>query len=227
MLRFLKCSYLTRSFDRKIFNYVDRLQSDESILSESPKMHRILRSNNGHFLIGFEEKDIPSIKLPLLRQVLKPFLFHHCSNGLSIRESAKLVVKKVKEIWNRAHIDSREEKHCVDKLENHFKDWKNICKGKSRKTAAQTKRENHFTKQLDSLFDIAHSKALENCKHEEDRLFLIAQREEQHKGTMSGIDIITTRKKKRRAERLEKDAERKRRYQITSQSTEVSNDKCN
>lgn len=185
-------------------------------------MARKLRSNANHYLIGFEETEILGAKLPILRRALKVFLFFHQTEHLSIRESAKTVIKQVKEIWIKARIKTREDKHCIEKIEEHFKEWQRIKKSKGRTSQRQKGIENEFVRQLDMLFDIAHANALEQCKFEEDKLFLIAQRQSQRTGCIGPADETTFRKEKRRQERIEREDERKKRcIEQSSQSSEV------
>ena len=42
---------------------------------------------------------------------------------------------------------------------------------------------------MHNLFDIAHQRALEMIKNEEDKEFLLAQREKRRRGSMGGIDL--------------------------------------
>lgn len=59
------------------------------------------------------------------------------------------------------------------------------------------------------MFDIAHAKALDNCKFDEDKEFLIAQRQADRTGSIGGMDRKTFQKEKRRTEWLEKEENRK------------------
>lgn len=182
-------------------------------------MARKLRSDTDYYLIGFEEYDILGAKLPTLRQVLKVFFFHHHTERQSLRESSKLAVQKVKSIWSKSGIKTREDKHCIDKLEAHYKEWQNMKKSKGRKTLRQSEIENAFIQKLEILFDIAHAKAIENCKFEEDKEFLIAQRQADRTGSMGVFDKRTFQKEKRRKERIEKEEDRKKRHiELSSQS---------
>ena len=67
----------------------------------------------------------------------------------------------------------------------------------SRHTLAQKKRKTKFIDVLDDLFDIAHANALQLIKIEEDREFLIAQREKRRRGCLGSIDMKLTRQEKK------------------------------
>ena len=65
---------------------------------------------------------------------------------------------------------------------------------------AQSKKVEAFKSSLDDLFDIAHQDALINT-NEEDRQFLLLQRQKGRPGCMGGVDIKFLRGKERRAQR--------------------------
>lgn len=56
----------------------------------------------------------------------------------------------------------------------------------SRTSATQQAKEIAFSSKLDDLFDIAHANALDMITIDEDRAFLIAQREKGRRGYMAG-----------------------------------------
>lgn len=64
---------------------------------------------------------------------------------------------------------------------------------------------------LNDLFDIAHADALRIMKIEEDRSFLISQRQKNRLGSMLGVDLKITRKEQRAAERLKVFKEKRKR----------------
>ena len=55
-------------------------------------------------------------------------------------------------------------------------------------TAVQTSKESAFVSEFDNLFDIAHVNVLNMMTTSEDRDFLMAQREEGRRDTMSCVD---------------------------------------
>ena len=56
-------------------------------------------------------------------------------------------------------------------------------------------------KDMDNLFDVAHSDALKLIKIDEDRAFLLAQREPGRRGTIGTVDKVQSKKEKRAAKR--------------------------
>ena len=65
---------------------------------------------------------------------------------------------------------------------------------RTRKTPAQISKQEAFREALDDLFDIAHEKALQKIEIEEDRDFLLAQREKERRGIMTSEDTVLAKK---------------------------------
>ena len=61
----------------------------------------------------------------------------------------------------------------------------------------QTCKQDAFRDELDNLFDITHAEALQKIQIEEDRHFLLAQREKGCHGTMGCQDIVLAKKETR------------------------------
>ncbi|QQP58281.1 Uncharacterized protein FKW44_003545, partial [Caligus rogercresseyi] len=80
-------------------------------------------------------------------------------------------------------------------------------------------REDAFRKKIKNLFDVATSNALDALDNEEDKAFLLAQRERGRRGKMGSVDILLARKEKRAAKRCEK---RKRQRQKAEDDANLS-----
>ena len=65
----------------------------------------------------------------------------------------------------------------------------------------QCQKEKDFKDDLDNLFDMAHQDALDMITIEEDKEFLIAQREKERRGAMTGVDLVLTKKEVRAQKR--------------------------
>ena len=91
--------------------------------------------------------------------------------------------------------------NCQSKLEKSFEEWSLLKKNKGRPTATQKARENSFISSLDDLFDVAHADALNMMTIEEDKQFLLAQREKGRRGSMVGLDAKLAAKEQRAKER--------------------------
>ncbi|XP_054724837.1 uncharacterized protein LOC129235174 [Uloborus diversus] len=72
-------------------------------------------------------------------------------------------------------------------------------------------RRDSFEEIMDDLFDIAHANALEDIKIEEDRKFLILQRQKGRPGSMVGVDLKLTQKEERKSKKNRTEVARKKR----------------
>jgi hypothetical protein len=95
----------------------------------------------------------------------------------SVKDSASIVMHEINEFWEKARIPSRQSYHVISKITELYEKYRKIQKNASRRTTAQIKLEESLTSTLDDLFDIAHADALQLIKVEEDKKFLLAQRE--------------------------------------------------
>jgi len=86
-------------------------------------------------------------------------------------------------------------------------------------------RENNFKIDLDNLFDIAHADAFERMKIEEDKLFLMKQREPGRPGCLDGVDKKLTEKEDRSRQRRLEEEERvvRQRESLAVASTSTTN----
>ncbi|EFN86450.1 hypothetical protein EAI_00065, partial [Harpegnathos saltator] len=98
---------------------------------------------------------------------------------------------------------------CIAKLETLYGEWRTLQKHAGRATESHKQKETEFVSKFNDLFDIAHASALDMITIEEDKQFLISQRQKGRPGYMGGIDFKYTRKEKRREEREAKAVARK------------------
>ncbi|GBL84771.1 hypothetical protein AVEN_93813-1 [Araneus ventricosus] len=127
---------------------------------------------------------------------------------LSLRESARLVISETVIFWKKARIPFREFQHCIVKLEALYNEWRMLQKHSKRKSETQEQKEQNFKQKLEDLLDIAHSNALIIITIEEDRQFLISQRQKGRIGVLRGIDKRTDEKEKRILKRLSAEEQR-------------------
>ena len=178
-------------------------------ISNMPKK-RSLRHDTEIFLVGHYAPQIIGSKLPSNRDVLRVLFFNLREVKLSVAESAKLVLKEVLLYWEQARIPTRDVSHCVKKVQKPYKDLRRYKKTPETRglSATQKEKKTDFINSLDNLFDIAHADALTLIKIEEDRNFLLKQRQPGRTGCMFGIDRILAKKEERVAVRKEKDVAR-------------------
>ena len=82
--------------------------------------------------------------------------------------------------------------------------WRLLKKNKARTSPTQLARESAFVSRLEDLFDVAHADALTKTSVlQEDKDFLLAQREKGRRGSMAGLDKKLAAKEKRAFEREE------------------------
>ena len=81
-------------------------------------------------------------------------------------------------------------------------------KHEKRQSITQKAHEEKLQQSLDDLFDVAHVNALNMMTIEEDKQFLMAQREKRCQGCMSGIDSNSVKKQKKKQVDLLKHRER-------------------
>ncbi|CAI6372118.1 unnamed protein product [Macrosiphum euphorbiae] len=140
------------------------------------------------FLLGNECSQITGGKLPSIKQVLLVFSYNLQVVKINIRESPRLAVREIVIFWEKARIPVQEIQHCIYKLEKLYYEWRTVQKNSTKRTECQIKKEVVFTSKLDDLFDIAHANALNMLGVQEDRDFLLLQREKRRKGYMMGVD---------------------------------------
>lgn len=163
------------------------------------------------FLIGQPYSQILGAKLPSIKQVLSVLFFNNRTLKLNIRDSAALVFDEIAVFWNKAQIPIQAKKHAVDKIMKLHQKWLGVFKSSTRKSEAQTAKEQVFVDTFNDLFDIASADALDKIKNETDKQFLLMQRLRGRPGAMIGIDAVSVQMEKRRLQRLQEEVERRQR----------------
>ncbi|KAL4135150.1 hypothetical protein QTP88_006793 [Uroleucon formosanum] len=136
-------------------------------------------------------------------QVLSVLFFNLRKVNLNLHDSAALVIRETCIFWDKARIPTRDFQHCSKKLKLIYEEWRKLQKNSTRKTATQKKNENNFLEKLEELFDIAHLNALDIIKIDEDRQFLLLQRQPGRPGHMSGVDYKLSKKEDGALNKLE------------------------
>ena len=129
------------------------------------------RSQNELWCIGQATSVITGHKLPPKRQVFKFYFFFKNYNNL--KESAGLVTDQVLDFWQRARFLTKQHYHVEKLVEKYGK----LKKNKGRKTETQQRNVETFSQEIEELFHIAHEDASKFITIEEDKTFLILQRE--------------------------------------------------
>lgn len=154
------------------------------------------------YLLGPSDK-LAGNKLPSNKQALGRFLYIHVKEKKTVREASTAVIREVVQFWERARIPTKPQQHAIKKMESLFGEYKCLKKHKDRKTDTQRTNEDKFCDKFDDLFDIAHAEAMTKITIEEDRQFLIGQRERGRRGTMAGLDLVLAAKEERARQRVQ------------------------
>lgn len=181
----------------------------------------VTRSKDKYFLLDFIVKKFHGSKLPSNRDALGVFLRRHVEEKETIRESATKTIRDLIPFWvGKARIPVRPEHHAIKQLEILFQTWKDLKRLRNRRTPAQIKKEETFVDNLDDLFDISHANALSMIVLQEDKEFLLAQREKGRRGTIGSVDKTLSAKEERiMHKRKDEDMRKKRSREECEAST--------
>ena len=159
-------------------------------------------------------------QLPTIREVLQRF-HHHLKELKSVRNASHATVDEILEVWTKAFIPTTLKRNVIDKLEEWHSRWLLLNKNKGRVSEAQKEREKQYAKQLDVVFDISHTNALSLIKIQQDKNFLMDQRN-QRKMYISDEDKELTKKKERVRQRLASEEQRRVKGLAASASTSTA-----
>ena len=173
------------------------------------------------WLIGHPECEITSARLPSKGQVLRKFYFHHGIEKKTKSVAAKEVIEAVLLVWGRAGIPTSALRTAKEKLLSLVAKYESLQKHRKRASETARMKEEMFTGDLEDLFDVASSDALDRMTVEEDKAFLRSQREDRATSSMAGLDCVMVeaqeRKKEReRAEEMRKEHWKKEKEAMTS-----------
>ena len=170
------------------------------------------RSHTADYLCSPND-EIRRTKLPSKEQVLSFFLHLHLNNKKTVRHSATIVVNCVTNFWDQAKIPIIRKDTVVSKVEKLYKHYQSIKRGKSRRFASQKQKESEFVAELPNLFNIASINAPAVMENQENREFLLAQREPGCRGTMGAADHKLAAMQKRSQKRQLLQEERKSQWE--------------
>lgn len=183
--------------------------------AQSNSSKKQLRSDdNIIFLVGKCKSDLNGAKLPSMKQVLQLFFYKTRVEKISVKDSVNCTLDATLDFWLKANIPTMTKINCVKKFHKLYKEWQDLSKNRYGQYEKYRKDEKEFCEKIENyIFDIAATDALETMKIQEDKNFLLQQREKGRPGSMGGIDVTLVRKQKRKAKRLEEEENRKRKYQ--------------
>lgn len=159
------------------------------------------RSASSIWLVGTTKELFSNYKLPSRGDVLKVLFHYHTDKNMSMKDSVDKSVSLLLPIWEMARIPTKAQNHVVEHIRKLHSDWQGLKKNISRNSATNLSNQAKFKESLDDLFDIAHQDAMSTISIEEDRLFLLAQREKGRRGRIGGVDRALALKEERAMKR--------------------------
>lgn len=172
-------------------------------------------SRNQIFLVGTMNNKITGSKLPSNRNCLSVLFYNMRNVNLSLKSSALLTIDECLIYWKKARIPNQDRDNCAKKLKKLYEHLRNLEKNKTKFGIIYRARERQFEETLDDLFDIAHSNAMNIIKIEEDKEFLLLQRQKGRVGCMLGRDMKLAEKEQRKVTREDIDYKRKEKQQMS------------
>ena len=148
--------------------------------------------------------DMTGSKLPSNRQALGHFLYLHREVQHTIQIAATLTIEKIFLFWEKAGIPTKQKRNAIKKLESFFHSWQNLQKHEKRQSISQKVHEEKFEQSLNDLFDVAHENAPNMMTIEEDKQFIMAQREKGRQRCMGGVDANLVKKTREKTSSLGK-----------------------
>lgn len=132
---------------------------------------------------------IMGCKLPSNRQVLATLFYNLRTVKLNLRDSARITIQEVLIYWEKARIPTKHLKDCITKLEKLHAQWRDIQLYRNKQSDSAKNKIKEYASKVDDIFDVAHQNALAMMKPEEDKEFLLKQREKGRPGCMLGVDL--------------------------------------
>ncbi|KAG0721577.1 hypothetical protein GWK47_046200 [Chionoecetes opilio] len=96
----------------------------------------------------------------------------------------------VAQFWDMARTPMIRKDNIVTKIEKLHGEYELLKKGRYRRSEAQISKERILRYFSKTLFDVAHGNALTMMTNQEDKEFLLAQREPGRRGRMGGVDSV-------------------------------------
>lgn len=159
------------------------------------------RISAGVWLIGKPTKYLSHARLPSNGDVLQLFYYYNSEENQNVKKSIEFTIKSVLEIWEKARIPTQRLDAAKRKLNKLFDKYITLKKSNKKGSESSRLNEELFKSDLLDLFDIASKDALEIMRCDEDKTFLIMQREDTLRCSMAGVDMSLSRKESRKRKR--------------------------
>lgn len=113
-----------------------------------------------------------------------------------------MVIKAIWPFWEKANLPTTTKKYAGEKLMKLIDTYEAFKKNRTKPQEGYRYKEDMFKSDLEDVFDIAHSSVLASKIPQEDKDFLISQREDRMSSSLAGVDQQT---KKKKAEKRKRD----------------------
>ena len=124
---------------------------------------------------------------------------------MNLADSLKSACEAIIAVWDRGRIPTQRIDSCIRKLRKLYENYLALKKHSKRQREGDRMKEDMFKDDLEKLFDIAPTDAMEIIKNDEDREFLRRQRLDVFSCSMSAADVNLARKEVRKRQRDDKE----------------------
>ncbi|KAG0713997.1 hypothetical protein GWK47_001719 [Chionoecetes opilio] len=164
------------------------------------------------------EPDILGARLPSREQVFFFFMYQHHVFKKTVPDSVSATSEKLKAIWGKAKLTTKTDANIRKNVKNLFEEYQALKKDRNRITDGAELKRKIWKGDLEDLFDISSADVLERRDIlDEDKSFLISQREDRSSSSMAGVDVAEVAKEKKKKEAAKKLENRKRKQEAETE----------
>ncbi|KAG0726492.1 hypothetical protein GWK47_004318 [Chionoecetes opilio] len=164
------------------------------------------------------EPDILGARLPSREQVFLFFMYQHHVFKKTVPDSVSATSEKLKAIWGKAKLTTKTDANIRKNVKNLFEEYQALKKDRNRITDGAELKRKIWKGDLEDLFDISSADVLERRDIlDEDKSFLISQREDRSSSSMAGVDVAEVAKEKKKKEAAKKLENCKRRQEAETE----------
>ncbi|KAG0730173.1 hypothetical protein GWK47_028826 [Chionoecetes opilio] len=164
------------------------------------------------------EPDTLGARLPSREQVFLFFMYQHHVLKKTVPDSVSATSEKLKAIWGKAKLTTKTDANIRKNVKNLFEEYQALKKDRNRITDGAELKRKIWKGDLEDLFDISSAYVLERRDIlDEDKSFLISQREGRSSSSMAGVDVAEVAKEKKKKEAAKKLENRKRKQEAETE----------
>ncbi|KAG0704764.1 hypothetical protein GWK47_002736 [Chionoecetes opilio] len=164
------------------------------------------------------EPDILGARLSSREQVFFFFMYQHHVFKKTVPDSVSATSEKLKAIWDKAKLTTKTDANIRKNVKNLFEEYQALKKDQNRITDGAELKRKIWKGDLEDLFDISSADVLERRDIlDEDKSFLISQREDRSSSSMAGVDVAEVAKEKKKKEAAKKLENRKRKQEAKTE----------